>query len=192
MDNFTTLFTQYSAVEVIYMLILIGLSFKLVSELVDWFKNKGRVYFKKETQQENLVDKLDIISEKLDSLSDQISSLEQRVDSTETAIHSLKDKVKGLTDAAASLEEQSQKTDESLNLVQDRLQNQARDRLIELHHKYVYEYKMIDDIGLQSMERTYFYYKAAGGNTFIDTLMDEVRELPRPALENRAILEAIQ
>ena len=51
---------------------------------------------------------------------------------------------------------------------------------------------MIDDIGLQSMERTYFYYKAAGGNTFIDTLMDEVRELPRPALENRAILEAIQ
>ena len=192
MDNFTTLFTQYSAVEVIYMLILIGLSFKLVSELVDWFKNKGRVYFKKETQQENLVDKLDIISEKLDSLSDQISGLEQRVDSTETAIHSLKDKVKGLTDAATSLEEQSQKTDESLLLVQERLQNQARDRLIELHHKYVYEYQMIDDIGLQSMERTYFYYKAAGGNTFIDTLMDEVRELPRPALENKAILEAIQ
>lgn len=192
MDNFTTLFTQYSAVEVIYMLILIGLSFKLVSELVDWFKNKGRVYFKKETQQENLVDKLDIISEKIDSLSDQISGLEQRVDNTETAIYSLKDKVKNLTDVAASLEEQSQKTDESLNLVQDRLQNQARDRLIELHHKYVYEYKMIDDIGLQSMERTYFYYKAAGGNTFIDTLMDEVRDLPRPALENKAILEAIQ
>lgn len=192
MDNFTTLFTQYSAVEVIYMLILIGLAFKFVSELVDWFKNKGRVYFKKETQQENLVDKLDIISEKLDSLSNQISSLEQRVDSAETAIHSLKDNVNTLTDVAASLEEQSQKTDESLNLVQDRLQNQARDRLIELHHKYVYEYKMIDDIGLQSMERTYFYYKAAGGNTFIDTLMDEVRELPRPALENRAILEAIQ
>lgn len=192
MDNFTTLFTQYSAVEVIYMLILIGLSFKFVSELVDWFKNKGRIYFKKESQQENLVEKLDTISSKIDSLSNQISSLETRVDSAESAVHSLKDDVCSLKETVNSLEEQSQKTDESLDLIQKRLQNQARDKLIELHHKYVYEYQMIDDIGLQSMERTYFYYKAAGGNTFIDTLMEEVRELRRPALEDKTILEAIQ
>ena len=109
-----------------------------------------------------------------------------------SSITSLKDKVNALHESVNGLSEQSKKTDDTLIIVQERLQNQARDKLIELHHRYVYEYKMIDDIGLESMERTYLYYKAAGGDTFIDTLMDEARELPRPALEDKKILEAIQ
>lgn len=29
------------------------------------------------------------------------------------------------------------------------------------------------------MERRYLYYKTAGGNSFVDNLMDEVRNLPK-------------
>lgn len=189
MNNVTTLFTQYSAAEVIILLILIGMVLKFVGELVDYFVSKIRKYFKKELQEEDqqaqLITKLDQINTKIDSLGTKIFNLETRVSSTEDSISSLKNEIRDLGEMVANLEEQSKKTDNSLELVQERLQNQSRDKLIELHHKYVYDYKMIDETGLQSMERTFLHYKAAGGNTFIDTLMDEVRGLPRLALENK-------
>lgn len=187
MDNINTLFAQYSAVEIVVLLILIGTSIKFISELLDWFIKKARIYFNKEYSSEitqtNLIEKIDEVSLKIDSLSNQISNLEQRVDKTEKSINSLKDKVHDLGNTVNKLDHQIKKTDENVKIVQERLQNQTKSRLIELHHKYMYEYQMIDDIGLQSMEREYLYYKAAGGNTFIDTLMEEVRALPRPTLE---------
>ena len=196
MSAVTTLFTQYSAVDVVLLLIITFTAIKAVNELVSYFWEKAKNYFRQEQEDENqqiaLVSKLDDIGQKIDGLGLQISTLEERVSKSESSITSLKDKVNALHESVNGLSEQSKKTDDTLIIVQERLQNQARDKLIELHHKYVYEYKMIDDIGLESMERTYLYYKAAGGDTFIDTLMDEVRELPRPALEDRKILEAIQ
>lgn len=196
MDNFTILITQYSVAEIAILIILLGTSVKFIIELGQWFYKTFQAYFGKQQQekidQDGLIEKLDSLGLKIDSLGEKISTLEKRVSTAEGSVKSLKNKVHDMNDAIVSLEEQSQRSEESLDLIQERLQNQARDRLIELHHKYMYEYGMIDDIGLQSMERTYLYYKAAGGNTFIDTLMDEVRALPRPALENKNILEAIQ
>ena len=64
-------------------------------------------------------------------------------------------------------------------LVQERLQENTRSYLIDAHHKFCYEKRAIDDLSLQAMERRYLYYKTAGGNSFIDGLMDEVRNLPR-------------
>lgn len=196
MDNVITLFTQYSAAEVVVLLVLMVAAFKFIGEGLDYIVSKVKAYFKKEqadeTQQAQLIAKLDLIDTKIDSLGTQVNNLESRVAQTEVSIALLKDKVHDLGDSIFRLDEQGKKTEGALDLIQKKLQNQARDQLIAWHHKYVYEYKMIDDIGLEAMERTYLYYKAAGGNTFIDTLMDEVRELPRPALEDREILEAIQ
>jgi hypothetical protein len=63
--------------------------------------------------------------------------------------------------------------------MQERLQENARSDLIDAHHQFCYQYKQIDDLSLQSLERRYLYYKTAGGDTFIDHLMEEVRALPR-------------
>ena len=59
------------------------------------------------------------------------------------------------------------------------MQENTRSYLIDAHHKFCYERKAIDELNLQSMERRYLYYKAAGGDSFIDGLMEEVRKLPR-------------
>ena len=66
-----------------------------------------------------------------------------------------------------------------MKLVQERLQENTRSFLIDAHHKHCYQIKSIDDLTLQSVERRYLYYKTAGGNSFIDGLMDEIRKLPR-------------
>jgi hypothetical protein len=66
-----------------------------------------------------------------------------------------------------------------MKLVQERLQENTRSFLIDAHHKFCYEVKGIDDLNLQSLERRYLYYKSAGGNSFVDELMKEIRELPK-------------
>lgn len=86
---------------------------------------------------------------------------------------------------------QSKQTEEALKMVQERLQENTRAAIIDAHHKYVYSFKAIDEMALQSLERRYLYYKAGGGNSFIDTLMEEIRTLPRLSLENRNVSEVI-
>lgn len=56
---------------------------------------------------------------------------------------------------------------------------------------FCYEVKAIDDLNLQSLERRYLYYKAAGGNSFIDGLMEEIRSLPRINAQDPRIINAI-
>lgn len=82
--------------------------------------------------------------------------------------------------------EQSQASIENLemrvDLVTERLQENTRSYIIDKHHYFCFEVKAIDDFNLQSLERRYLYYKAAGGNSYIDGLMEEIRELPRIAI----------
>lgn len=116
-----------------------------------------------------------ILSE--EEVPDKLSELDQKIDK-------LSEKI----DLATN---QNKRTEEALKTVQERLQENTRAVIIDAHHKYVYEHKMIDDITLQSLERRYLYYKAGGGNSFIDTLMEEIRTLPRLNFENIKSLETI-
>lgn len=47
------------------------------------------------------------------------------------------------------------------------------------HHYYCYEVGKIDDYSLDCLEKRYSHYQDEGGNSFITTLMQELRTLPR-------------
>lgn len=91
-------------------------------------------------------------------------------------------------DIAATLLRLEKKTDErgaevaevkkSISLIQQRLQDSTRSYIIDKYHFYVDEIGAIDEAALQDLERRYFYYKEAGGDTFIEVRMKEVRALP--------------
>ena len=51
--------------------------------------------------------------------------------------------------------------------------------IVEKHHKYCYEVGSVDYYILESIERRYDHYKKEGGNSYIDTLMEELRALPK-------------
>lgn len=74
----------------------------------------------------------------------------------------------------------------------ERLQENSRSYIIDKHHYFCYDVKAIDDLNLQSLERRYLYYKAAGGNSYIEGLMEEIRDLPKVNLQDRHIIEAVQ
>lgn len=47
------------------------------------------------------------------------------------------------------------------------------------HHYFCYQKGWIDDYSLDCLERRYGHYVEENGNSFISSLMDEVRELPK-------------
>lgn len=155
MDIVIALFSQYSMEGILVLCILMLVAFKFISELIDFAYNKLKCYFNKETQKE---DWKKSISEGLQELNAQLSSVNQEMFQVTSRLEGV---------------------EKNLKLTEERLQENTRSYLIDAHHRFVYQEKAIDDLNLQSMERRYVYYKAAGGNSFIDGLMKEVRQLPK-------------
>lgn len=161
MEVIVDLFSQFSIESIILFIITIALSLKLVSEIWDYFYTKLKKYFnytsQKDQQHEQL---LNSIAE----LKEEISEARQQQKDNQQEISCLKD---------------------NFAVVNERLQENSRNAIIDKHHYFCYEIGAIDDLSLQSLERRYLYYKSAGGNSFIDGLMEEIRSLPRLNLKNQ-------
>ena len=82
----------------------------------------------------------------------------QELDNIKTQLDSLKDNI-------------------NLLLASDR--DDIKQSLTKDHHYFCYKLGSIDDYSLDCMEKRYAHYQEEGGNTFISTLMEEVRALPR-------------
>lgn len=155
MSEVNFLFTHLSTEEVVVLIVVMVLAVKAVWSAIEWIWDKIKNKLDIENAQEQWEEK---VSNQLETLDSKIDKLEIQNQKTH---------------------EEQDKMHDQLKLVQERLQENTRSYLIDAHHKFCYQIKSIDDINLQSIERRYLYYKAAGGNSFIDGLMDEIRALPR-------------
>ena len=155
MSEVNFLFTHLSTEEIIVLVIVMVLVVKTVWSAVEWIWNK-------------IKEKLDITTKQEEWKNDVIENLQN-----------LNKKIDKLEIQNKKTHDEQEKLNSSLALVQERLQENTRSYLIDSHHKFCYQIKSIDDLNLQSLERRYLYYKTAGGNSFIDGLMEEIRALPR-------------
>ena len=161
------LLSQYSIETLVILVALLGFSIKAMSELWEWFYNKFKEHFSFRTQRDQ--DHQQLIEE--------IKELSSDIKATKAEIHRLENNMSQFSD--------------QMKITTERLQENARNYIIDKHHYFCYQVKAIDDLSLQSLERRFLYYKAAGGNSFIDGLMEEIRELPRLNFQNEQLLEDI-
>ena len=133
---------------------------KFIFETIDWLWQKIKIKVTKKNEEQEKTEDIDHYFEKIDKNFEEINKRFDTIDA------------------------QSQQTNERLSFIEERQQENTRSYLIDAHHKFCYEIKAIDDINLQSMERRYMYYKTQGGNSFINELMQEVRQLPRVNLSH--------
>jgi hypothetical protein len=168
MDALNQLFSQYSFESLWLLIILLAVAFKFVNELFEYFYERVKKFFNYQSKKDN--DKKNIINS-LNDLRKSTENLQNSIVAQSEAIKQLKDHEK---------------------LTLERLQENSRNYIIDKHHYFCYEVKAIDDLNLQSLERRYLYYKAAGGDSFIDGLMEDIRALPRIDLSNKRLQEAIQ
>lgn len=75
---------------------------------------------------------------------------------------------------------------ELINLLIASDRDDIKQSLTKDHHYFCYKLKSIDDYSLDCMEKRFSHYKEEGGNSFVKTLMQEVRALPRKIeIDNR-------
>lgn len=167
LDAVSNIFAQYSIETIILTIIMLGVATKFIGELIEWFYNKLRKYFNHQNDQDKahaeITDGLGEIKEQIASLVSNSNILNERVGNLET----------------------------QAELTKDRLQENSKSYIIDKHHYFCYEVRAIDDLNLQSLERRYLYYKTAGGDSYIDGLMEEIRALPKVNLQNKSVLNAL-
>lgn len=166
MSELNNLLSSYPLSELLLLIVGLLAASKAVWTLVEYWLEKVNVHVGEKYKRQERWDNFD---KKIDDLT---ANLDNHIDS-------LSGKVEELKQQNEQTHEHQVQIDRSLALVQERLQENSRSYLLDAHHKFCYEFKKIDDLTLQSIERRYLYYKTAGGDTFIDHLMEEIRELPR-------------
>ena len=165
MEALTGLLSQYSIETLILLIVSLGLAIKFVSELWEYFYNKIKKYFnyqtQKDRQHEEIIEGIGAIKEEIIALKKENIELTSKVNSF----------------------------DDKMNIVNERLQENTRSFIIDKHHYFCYTVGAIDDLNLQSLERHFLYYKASGGNSFIDGLMEDIRALPRLNISNQQLVQ---
>ena len=67
----------------------------------------------------------------------------------------------------------------SIELLIESDKDDIKHSITKEHHYFCYNLNSIDDYSLDCIERRYSHYKEEGGNSFIDILMQDLRNLPR-------------
>lgn len=187
MDALTTLLSQLSIEGIIIVIVLFAVAVKFLGELFEYLYNKLKKYFDikdaKEEQHAEIMNKLNSLEERSvrqeersNHRQEQVDKMSKQLDEQDRKSADLKKTLENQTKEISSLKSQ-------IGTLTERTQDSTRAYLIDKHHHFCYQIHGIDDMSLQDMERRFMYYKAAGGDTFIDGLMDEVRALPRLTLE---------
>ena len=188
MDALTTLLSNLSIEGIIIVIVLFAISIKFLGELFEYLYNKLKKYFDikdaKEEQHAEIMNKLNSLEERSvrqeersNHRQEQVDKMSKQLDEQDRKSADLKKTLENQTKEISSLKSQ-------IGTLTERTQDSTRAYLIDKHHHFCYQIHGIDDMSLQDMERRFMYYKAAGGDTFIDGLMDEVRALPRLTLEH--------
>lgn len=166
MNELNNLLSSYPLSELLLLIVGILTAAKIIWSVIEYWLQKIDIHvgekYKRQERWESLDKKIDDLTNNLD-----------------TNINHVALKIDELKKQNEQTHEHQEQLDKSLVLVQERLQENSRSYLLDAHHKFCYEFKKIDDLTLQSIERRYLYYKTAGGDSFIDGLMDEIRKLPR-------------
>lgn len=149
------LLKAYSLQDILIFMVLLAIAIKGAISFFDWAKERlGRVY-KKEYAETKTQEDLDA---KLQQESVAIQKLEKNQAEMMIAMEKLSNKIDVLID--------SDKDD-------------IKSFLVKEHHYFCYQRGWVDDYSLDCCEKRYKHYVQEGGNSFIEDMMNEIRDLPK-------------
>ena len=68
---------------------------------------------------------------------------------------------------------------EQISLLIESNRDDIKQSITKDHHYFCYKLGSIDDYSLDCVEKRYSHYREEGGNSFVKTLMQDMRALPR-------------
>lgn len=148
------LLAKYSLSEIVAFLVTFALAIKGVISFYDWATERLKKVFSKETQRDK---EKEVLEERLVYGADKMRALDKQQKQTNEQLKAIHKQLEMLIS--------SDKDDIKADLTKD-------------HHYFCYKKKWIDDYSLDCMQRRFERYVEEGGNSFIEKLMDEVKDLP--------------
>ena len=149
------LLKEYSVSQILIFLVFIAIAIKEVIQFIDWAKQRT-----------------------LQSVNESTSSIE--------LIKKIEEKDREQDRKIEQILEAQKNSSENIDLILQQIQSLIKsDRdaikayITKEHHYFCYEVRWIDDYNLDCLEKRYQRYVEEGGNSFIESLMEEVRALPR-------------
>lgn len=159
-----TLLEEYSLKEIIISAIMLIVAMKGSFDFFDWLKLKYKEKFDKDYQKK--------IDENLSK--EHYESCQKRFQESIDAYNSMNKKIDDLTD---QMNNRLNVIENSIKRLTDSDMHDIKSWIVEKHHKLI-EQQWVDDFTMDTIERRYSDYKAEGGNSYIKSLMEEIRALP--------------
>lgn len=151
----------YDLTEILTFLVLLALAVKGVVTFYDWAKDRLGIFFGKETKKQ---------LEKI--------SIEKRFIEDEQELKKVKAREEELADILNNL---TDKID--LLIMSDK--DDIKAWITDKHHYYCYDQQWIDDYTMDCIEKRFSHYQAEGGNSFIENMMIDLRNLSRVPPKNK-------
>lgn len=155
------LLSKYDTTQVIIFIALVVIAIKSVWDMIDYFKNKYKEKFNKDYEQlesQKAIEKYYL--EGKDQHQETLKvceKLENQLDKIEDSVNKLSNKVNKLTESDM---------------------HDIKQFIVREHHYFVGK-GWIDDYSLDSIMLRYEDYKEEGGNSYIKTLVEEIKALPK-------------
>ena len=156
------LLNSFTPTQVIIFGVLGTLAVKGIQDVIDFFKGKYKEKFNKDYQkiisEKEIKDEYEKCKEQHKETLELYGEIDKKLDNLSVSMHDLSDRVDRLT-------------------ISDR--NDIRQYIVREYHYFVENQKWIDDYSLDCILQRYEDYKAEGGNSYIHTLVEEIKKLPK-------------
>lgn len=157
------LLTQYSVGELILIIFMIAIAAKQLLTVIDFFRKRVKGTYDTQTEKENQIKKLEEVNQKQDQQFEMIMGRLQEIQTT--------------------FDERVTKHDNDIKKLIQSDRDSIKTEITRQYHHFVETQKWIDDYSLDCLEHLYSHYKDEGGNSFIHTLIEEIRALPKSPQE---------
>lgn len=174
------LLKQYTGTEIVLFVLALATAIKGFFTLWDWFYDRLKNHFKKQHEQQ---DSKEDITEQLANIAKQMGDIREGHKDDKAEIL---EQIKNINiQHALDRQELIKKVEETKSTISVLLASDKDDIkswITEKHHYFCYEKKVIDDYSLDCIEKRYQHYLDEGGNSYVATLMQEIRALPKVSM----------
>lgn len=160
------LLETYSLSQVIVFFIIFCLATKEAVTFYDWAKTRIQQGYNK-----NLKEKED-----KDKIQNEISDITEFFEEKEKKFNEKKEEMNA---SFIKINERIDFLTEQINMLIESDKDDIKSYITEKHHCFCYERQWIDDYSLDCLEKRFKHYEDEGGNSFVESLMEEIRSLPK-------------
>lgn len=140
-------------------------------DLIDYFKKKYEEKFNKDFEKKikenTLDDHYKISTERHEEMVEKYNSIEQKIDNL-----------------ANNVDNRFQSLESRINALTLSDMHDIKQSIVKDYHYFKDTRGWIDDFSLETLELRYNDYKEEGGNSYISSLMSEIRNLPKRPPQN--------